>query len=171
MAKQLNVNLAFSADTSKAQAQITALSKTLQEVAKMPGKASNLFDDTQIRQASQAALELQKHLSEAVNVNTGKLDLSRFSSSLKASNKDLSTYCNTLLSTGEKGQQAFLQLAQAIAAADTPVTRVNKKLAEMGTTLKNTVRWQLSSSMLHGFMGAVQSAYGSAQDLNVPRTL
>lgn len=166
MAKQLNVNLAFSADTSKAQAQIAALSKTLQEVAKMPGKASNLFDDTQIRRASQAALELQQHLSEAVNVNTGKLDLSRFSSSLKASNKDLSTYCNTLLSTGEKGQQAFLQLAQAIASADTPVTRVNKKLAEMGTTLKNTVRWQLSSSMLHGFMGAVQSAYGYAQDLN-----
>jgi len=30
----------------------------------------------------------------------------------------------------------------------------------------NTARWQLSSSMLHGFMGAVQSAYGYAQDLN-----
>ena len=166
MAKQLNVNLAFAADTSKAQAQIQALSKSLQDIAKMPGKANNLFDDTQIKKASQAALELQKHLSEATNVNTGKLDLSRFSSSLKASNKDLSTYCTTLLSTGEKGQQAFLQLAQAIASADTPVTRVNKKLAEMGTTLKNTIRWQLSSSMLHGFMGAVQSAYGYAQDLN-----
>ena len=36
----------------------------------------------------------------------------------------------------------------------------------MGTTLKNTVRWQLSSSLLHGFMGAVQSAYGYTQDLN-----
>ena len=132
----------------------------------MPGNASNLFDDTQIKKASQAALELQQHLSKAVNVDTGKLDLSRFSSSLKTSNKDLSIYCNTLLSTGEKGQQAFLQLAQAIATADTPVTRVNKKLAEMGTTLKNTARWQISSSILHGFMGAVQSAYGYAQDLN-----
>ena len=166
MAKQLNVNLAFNADTSQAKAQIQSLSKSLQDIAKMPGNASSLFDDTQIKKASQAALELQQHLSKAVNTDTGKLDLSRFSSSLKASNRDLSTYCDTLLSTGEEGQQAFLKLAQAIASADTPVTRVNKKLAEMGVVIKNTARWQISSSILHGFMGAVQSAYGYAQDLN-----
>jgi hypothetical protein len=34
------------------------------------------------------------------------------------------------------------------------------------TTLKNTARWQISSSILHGFMGAIQGAYGYAQDLN-----
>ena len=166
MAKQLNVNLSFNADTKQAKAEIEALSKALQTIAKMPGNASSLFDDTEIKKASQAALELQQHLSKAVNTDTGKLDLSRFSSSLKASNKDLNTYCNTLLKTGQQGQQAFLQLAKAIASADTPVTRVNKKLAEMGTTLKNTARWQISSSILHGFMGSVQSAYGYAQDLN-----
>ena len=166
MAKQLNVNLSFNADTKQAKADIEALSKALQAIAKMPGNASSLFDDTEIKKASQAALELQQHLSKAVNTDTGKLDLSRFSSSLKASNKDLSTYCNTLLKTGQQGQQAFLQLAKAIASADTPVTRVNKKLAEMGTTLKNTARWQISSSILHGFMGSIQSAYGYAQDLN-----
>jgi hypothetical protein len=32
--------------------------------------------------------------------------------------------------------------------------------------MKNTARWQLTSSMLHGFMGAVQSAVGYAEDLN-----
>jgi hypothetical protein len=36
----------------------------------------------------------------------------------------------------------------------------------MLTTLKNTARWQISSSILHGFMGAVQSAYYYAEDLN-----
>jgi TP901 family phage tail tape measure protein len=30
----------------------------------------------------------------------------------------------------------------------------------------NTARWQISSSILHGFMGALQGAYGYAQDLN-----
>ena len=166
MAKQLNVDLSFRANTSQAKAQIQELQKALSDVAKLPANSANLFDDVGLRKASQAALELEQHLNKAVNVDTGKLDLSRFSSSLKTSNKDLSTYCQTLLSTGEKGRQAFLQLAQAIAAADTPVTRINSKLAELGTTLKNTARWQLSSSILHGFMGAVQSAYGYAQDLN-----
>ena len=36
----------------------------------------------------------------------------------------------------------------------------------MGTVLKNTIKWQISSSAIHSFMGAVQSAYGYAQDLN-----
>jgi hypothetical protein len=39
-------------------------------------------------------------------------------------------------------------------------------MKEFATTLANTARWQLSSSILHGFMGAVQGAYGYAQDLN-----
>jgi hypothetical protein len=47
-----------------------------------------------------------------------------------------------------------------------PTRKVNKALEEMMTTLKNTARWQISSSILHGFMGAIQSAYGYAQDLN-----
>jgi hypothetical protein len=33
--------------------------------------------------------------------------------------------------------------------------RANQALNEMWTTMKNTARWQLSSSILHGFMGAV----------------
>jgi hypothetical protein len=47
-----------------------------------------------------------------------------------------------------------------------PLRRSNTLLHEFGTTLMNTARWQISSSILHGFMGAVSSAYGYAQDLN-----
>jgi hypothetical protein len=57
-------------------------------------------------------------------------------------------------------------LAQSVAKAEIPIRRSNAALTEMWTTLKNTARWQISSSILHGFMGAVQSAYGYAQDLN-----
>jgi hypothetical protein len=32
--------------------------------------------------------------------------------------------------------------------------------------MKNTARWQITSSALHGFMGALSTAYGYAQDLN-----
>jgi hypothetical protein len=33
-------------------------------------------------------------------------------------------------------------------------------------TMKNTMRWQLTSSMLMGFTSAIRKAYGYAQDLN-----
>jgi hypothetical protein len=53
-------------------------------------------------------------------------------------------------------------LATSVANAEIPIRRSNAALTEMWTTLKNTARWQLSSSVLHGFMGAVSSAYGYA---------
>ena len=155
MAKQLNVDMRFTADTSQVESSLSALSADLKKIASTP---QVLFDDTSIKNASSAALELQRHLQAATDVNTGKLDLSRFSASLSASGKDLNYFKTNLLAIGEDGQQAFLHLAQSIATAEAPTTRVNKKLMEMGTVLKNTVRWQISSSIIHGFMGAVQQA-------------
>ena len=166
MAKQLNVNLSFNSNADQLKNQLASLQKSLSDIAKLPGKNGGLFDDSSLQEASKAALELKQHLEAATDVNTGKLDLSRFSTSLQASNKDLKTYANQLLSVGDEGQVAFLKLAQSISTAEAPVTRINKKLADMGTTLKNTVRWQLSSSILHEFMGTVSSAYNYAQKLN-----
>jgi hypothetical protein len=77
--------------------------------------------------------------------------------------KDFSKHLTNL---GPDGEKAFLQLAQSIVTAEVPMKRANAALEEMWTTMKNTARWQISSSILHGFMGAVQSAYGYAQDLN-----
>lgn len=161
-----NVKLSFTADVNDAKRQIQSLQKSLQEVARMPGKPDQLFDDRGLRQASQAAIELQQHLSKAVNVDTGKLDLSRFSASLKASNKDLTTYYNTLMNAGIQGEDAFVSLAAAISQADIPTARLSKRVADLGVSIKNAAKWQISSSVIHGFMGAIQTAYGYAEDLN-----
>lgn len=163
MAKQLNVNLAFSADTSKAKQAIMDLQTSLSKIALSNNTG---IDPKKMQEASQAAKDLSLHLNNAFNADTGKLDLSKLDKSLKSTNQDLSGLSARLLSAGQSGQQAFVQLAQSISAAERPVISLNSKLDEMLTTLKNTARWQISSSILHGFMGAVQSAYGYAQDLN-----
>lgn len=165
MAKQLNVNLAFDADTAKAKKAIEDLNSSLQKIQSTP-RNGGLVDDVSIRRASEAARELQKHLSAAVNVDTGKIDLNRFSHSLKSSGKDLKSYYADLSKIGPAGEQAFLKLSRSIATAETSTVRVNKKMQEFATSLKNTARWQISSSVLHGLMGAVQSAYGYAKDLD-----
>ena len=165
MAKQLNkveVNLEISASTEKAKKAFMDLNKSLSNL-----QNQNLINsDNGIRQAAQDARELQTHLSNAVNVDTGKLDLNRFSNSLKKSNKELKDYYDSLIKLGPDGEQAFLKLSRSIATAETSTIRVNKKLQEFGTTLKNAARWQISSSILHGFMGAIQGAYGYAKDLD-----
>lgn len=170
MAKRLNsyqVNLQFTADAKQAQQQLENLQRQLDVLATSAIKNSaGTGLSSQITESAMAAQQLKVQLQEATNVNTGKLDLSKFTASLKASNMDLNKYANILKSLGPEGSKAFSNLATAISQSEMPLRRTNALLAETWTTLKNTARWQFSSSLLHGFVGSVQQAYGYAQDLN-----
>ena len=164
----LHVNLAFSADTGKAKAQIQELQTLLSKIAYTGTTSNNLTGTMQkdIQAASAAAKDLQFHLNNAFNTTTGKFDLSLLDRSLKTSGANITDLSTKLLGAGATGQQAFMKLAQSISLADQPMFRISNRMKEFAVTMKNTVKWQLSSSMLHGFMGAIQSAYGYAQDLN-----
>lgn len=172
MAKQLNsyqVNLQFNANTAQAKTQLQDLQTTLDAIIKesVAGVSKGDFNLTKrLNEAQIAASKLQTILAQTTNVKTGKMDLTRFSQSLKQSNLDLKKIQNSLLELGPSGQKAFMSLAQSIVEADVPLKRTNLLVSELWTTLKNTARWQISSSALHAFMGTIQSAYGYAKDLN-----
>ena len=170
MAKELNkinVNLAFTADTSKAKMQLQELQKTLQKLINDSASGPDSLRFTKdIQEASAAAAQLRVQLQAATNVDTGNLDLSKFQEQLKKSNMSLEKYQIALYHLGPAGEKAFLDLSKSIMLAEVPLKRTNKLISEMWVSLKNAARWQISSSVLHGFMGAVQSAYGYAQDLN-----
>ena len=163
MAKQLNVNLAFNAETAQAKRAIEDLSNSLRKIQLQP---SRMFDDVDLKKASQAAQDLEKHLRAAVNVDTGKLDLNKFSQSLASSKQNLGDLYKDLSRAGADGQAAFLNLAKSINAADSSTLNLGSKLRELTTTLKNTARWEISSKIMHGFESAISSAYNYAQDLN-----
>ena len=166
MAKQLNVNLTFTADTSKAKAQLQDLQNQLSHVINLPGSSFAGGITSDIQKATQAAAELKVHLESATNVKTGTLDFAKLNQSIKNSGSSLSEYAARIQSIGPEGQKAFAMLAQSVASAEVPIRRSNALLSELWITMKNTIRWQLTSSVLHGFMGAVQSAVGYAKDLD-----
>ena len=166
MAKQLNVNMKFNADSSQAKREIKSLQDSLSMlVATSRDKLGASWSDD-LRDATHAAAELSVHLQKAINTKTGNLDFSKLEQSIKKSGISLEQYGDSLRKLGPEGQQAFMQLASAVVQSEVPIRRVNSLVKEFATTLANTARWQLSSSVLHGFMGALQSAYGYAQDLN-----
>ena len=166
MAKQLNVSLGFTADTSQAKEQLQELQNALTKLTQTSAsKTSGLGLTKEINDAINAATELQVKLQQSTT-STGSLDLGKFNQSLQQGGKKLSDYANQLKALGPEGQAAFSKLARSISLAEVPLKKSNKLLSEFATTMKNTVRWQLSSSMLHGFMGAIQSAYRYSQDLN-----
>ena len=164
--RDINVNLKFNANAKEAQAQITQLQNSLTQLAKNVDLQYSFPNGNQMKDVSNAALELQQHLTKAFNVKTGNLDLSKLSASLSKSGKTLRDYRDTLAKIGPEGTKAFSEVTNAIALAEKPVITMNEKMGQFLTTLKNTAKWQISSSILHGFMGAIQSAYGYAQDLN-----
>ena len=142
------------------------LQKSLKQVSDIELNVRGSALTEEIQKASQAALELSSHLTHATNVKTGQIDFPKLQSSLKASGKDLKEYAYSLAELGPQGKQAFLNLAKSVATAEIPLKRTNTLIDKAYAGLKKTIGWQLSSSIVHGFVGSVQQAMGYAQDLN-----
>lgn len=165
MAKQLNVNLAFKADTTQAKQQLQQLQTQLNNLT-TSSISQQLPITPKLQEAQNAAINLKIALQQSMNVDTGKFDLTKFNNSLKRAGTSLNQMRVDLSKFGPEGQQAFMTLAQSIMQAEVPMRRTNALLTQLGTTLKNTAKWQISSMALHGFMSAVSGAYGYAYDLN-----
>lgn len=163
MSKQLKVNLLFQADTTAAINNMQQLGTLLNQIST---KTTIGVDGGALQQAVTSAQQLQIHLQNAVNVNTGKLDLNKLNSSLKKSGQTLQSLTSNLQSAGPTGQQAFLKVATAVASAEAPMLRVNQRLKDFGVTLANTIKWQIASTAIHGISGMLSSAVSHAEDLN-----
>lgn len=160
MAKRLNYTIGVNADTSKFEASLQEAVTSLQAL----GTKSQVVPTLQ--KASTAALDLAKNLQSAVNTNTGKLDLSVFNKKLEDSGQSLRSYYNQMVQLGSAGTEAFLKVASSITQAELPLRRTNALMNELWVTMKNTMRWQLTSSVLHGFVGSLKQAYGYSKNLD-----
>lgn len=164
MANSVQYTIGFNADTSQAKKELENLVASLQKVSKM--SLETPIKDSSIKAASDAAQELQKHLQAAMDVNTGKLNLNTFNNSLKNANMSVSQLGASLLEAGQGGKTAFMQLASSIANAEVPIKRMNSTLSKWGTTLKNTVKWEISSNVVHGLESALSGAVSYVKNLN-----
>lgn len=162
--KRFDYVIGFSADTSKLSTALKQLESQLNKIA--TGKVSGNFGIEQIREASSAATQLGAHLKAAINVDTGKLDISKFARSLHSSNTTLSSLSASLTKIGPAGQAAFMNIARAVTEAEMPLKRSNELMNKLWITMKNTMRWQVTSGLLTGFTSSIGDAYRYAEDLN-----
>ena len=162
---QIKMSLMFDVNTSKAKASLQDLQKSLNGLTSSIGKG-DLKLTTDVQEAYVAAEKLKRVLNESVNMNTGQFDLSKFQYQLKQSGMSVQSLSADFAKAGSQGVQAFNSLASAIANAEIPTKRMHKVLDQMVKSFKDTMRWQISSSVVHGLTGALESAYGYAKDLN-----
>ena len=162
---QVKVSLMFSADTSKAQSSLKNLQTSLNDLTKSV-KIGDFKITDQVKEAYEATEKLKQALNASVNISTGQFDLSGFQTQLKSAGINVQDLSKKMAEFGPAGVKAFNDVAIAIANAEIPTKRVNEWLDKMAKSLKDTMRWQISSSIIHGFQGALQQAYGYAQNLN-----
>ena len=166
-----NVNMRFTADTGSAKQQLRDLQSSIDILMNQVATKNIKFFDVnatkkEIDEASAAVQELKIALDQATNVDTGRLDLSKFSKSLSQSGYTLQDFATHLENLGPTGDKAFVALAQSVINAEVPLKRTNALLDNFKKTIANTARWQISSNLMHGVQGSIQKAYYYAEDLN-----
>ena len=165
MAKQLNVNLAFTADTSRVKQDLEQLQNLLNRLTTNSAQKSPLGITSEIKTAISDVAKLESALKKATT-STGSLDLGQFKQELGQAGLTAEKIATQLATLGPEGKRAFAQLTQSVMSAEIPLKQTSTLLSSFATVLKNTARWQISSSILHGFIGSIQTAYHYAEDLN-----
>lgn len=167
MSKTVEVRLNFTAETAQAEQALNRLQTSLRNISTQSNMDTGGFRFTQeLNLASDAAIKLRQNLSNAINTNTNKLDLSKFRKEMDKSGMSLEKYRVALQQIGPEGQNAFIDLSKAILASQTPLTHSIKLFDKLWDSLKRTAGWQISSLAIHGIQGALSDAYDYAQDLN-----
>ena len=160
---RISYSVGLNVDTKQAKQDMNELLKTVTDISK---QAVVSYDTKAIKEGIAAARELEKHLTKAFNVQTGNLDLSKFNASLRQSGSSLESLSNKLMSFGPSGQAAFNQLANSISSAQLPLRQTNQMVDNLLVNLKKTAQWQISSSVIHGVVGQINSAIGYVRNLN-----
>jgi uncharacterized surface anchored protein len=84
MANDIKLNLTFKVNTNEAKRQMKDLEKSINEVLSMNANDAVFAGfDKDLRKANDNVIKLHGALSRAFNVDTGKLDLSKFNRELK----------------------------------------------------------------------------------------
>ena len=164
MANRIQYTIGFNADVSRAQKALQEFDKSITALEKR--QISLNFSSSSVNQAVDSARELGLQVQKALDVDTGKLNLTTFVSNLEQSKTSLKELSSNLLSAGAEGQAAFSSLASAIAQSEVPLKQTNSLLKNFGTTIKNTVKWEISSNIVHSLESAFSNAIGYVKSLN-----
>lgn len=161
MAKALNYNLNFKANTKEAETALKQLQMQLEKISLKSFK----IDSKGFKEAQADARKLQQALNFSTT-STGKLDLTKFNSELKKSGLTVNQLSKQMLSLGLDGEKAFASFAKTISSTQTPIRQTSKMLDELWVTMKNTIRWQVTTMALGGFTGAISDAVSYAHQLD-----
>lgn len=120
--------------------------------------------DAQLKQIKKSAFEVSNALSRSFNADLGALNVSKFNNELK--NLNINKIYKDFNSAGVAGQSAFRNITSQILTTNMQLKQTHSLLDSMAVTMKNTIKWSISSAVMNSFTGSVEQAYGYVKNLD-----
>lgn len=164
---QVKVDLVFTTDVKEAKKGLQELQKQIDSLSRT--RLKQFFGDESSKEITEATLkvkEFQSMMKNAVDSTTGRLDLSKLNASLNAAGTNLKTVGANFAELGTQGVDAFGNVVAQINNASIAMRQTNKLVDKLWASLKNTINWQISTSITRGVVKTFSSAYNYAKDLD-----
>ena len=137
---------------------------TAQDLMKIGGHTDIQKAEQELKSLKASISQIDGALEKAFNTDLGTLNVSKFNQALKGMN--LNQVYKDFSAAGAAGQTAFRNVTSQILTTNMQLKQTHNFLNNMATTMANTVKWGVASSVMNNFTGSVQKAYGYVKSLN-----
>ena len=159
--KRINVTVGFMTD----KASLDSLENSLLNIARSANEPAKTMNQS-YQQAAQTAQHLLDILNKSYSKDIGAVNVSKFAQELKKANLSAETIRDSLKGAGRDGATAFNQLGSQILGTNLKLKETNKLLDSMATSMANTIKWGITSSIFNTVTNSIQKAYDYSVDLN-----
>lgn len=166
---RIDWTLGFKVDRSgleQIKSELTKLSSlTTQDFLKMRPDLKGLKQaDSELIEIKETISKVSQAYSSAFNSTTGVTNITKLANSLNSIG--VNKLYTDFQKLGPSGVKAFNDITSQALRTSLRFKETSNWLDRMGVTLKNTLKWSISSSAINTFTGAVQQAYGYVQHLD-----
>ena len=137
---------------------------TAQDLMKIGGHTDIQKAEQELKSLKSSISQIDGALEKAFNTDLGTLNVSKFNQALKGMN--LNQVYKDFSAAGAAGQSAFRNVTSQILTTNMQLKQTHNFLNNMATTMANTVKWGVASSVMNSFTGSVQKAYGYVKSLD-----
>ena len=113
----------------------------------------------ELREAGEAAKFLKNALDDAWNPKLGQLDLSKLNKIIKDIYGDIGNLKKSLSGAGITGDNVFDNFSKSVLKTNVQIKQTNKLLDSMATSMSNTIKWGITSSVFNNISGSIQKAW------------
>ncbi len=166
MNSRINQTIGFDIDRTG----LNTLSQNLKAIQNMTVKDLIKIDtsdaEKELKQVKDTAYQIEQALTRSFDTSLGRLNISKFNQELKKSNISIKAVYSDLAKVGVTGQNAFRNLTTDVLTTNIQLKKSTEWLDKIGTTMANTIRWGITSSIWNTMTGSLSQAYGFAKKLD-----